>query len=260
VQLDQNRIVIRQRSFLDVMDLALRVIRAYAWPLIVAFACGVFPAMCFNAWLLADFATFDLELGYMPYMWLMLLLVIWEMPLATALLTLYLGQALFTTRPRTGDIGRGFARALPQMLWYQLVLRALFLPLVVTWFFPFAAWSFLSEVILLERTPMRRKRRGQLTTTRRRQALHIGYVSELFARWLVSMAVGSLLFLSFWLSLWLAGGMLLGEWAREGPTITLCYPLALWLVVGYFTVVRFLGYLDLRIRREGWEVELLLRA
>ena len=38
------------------------------------------------------------------------------------------------------------------------------------------------------------------------------------------------------------------------------YPATLWMVAAYFTVVRFLGYLDLRIRREGWEVELLMRA
>ena len=29
---------------------------------------------------------------------------------------------------------------------------------------------------------------------------------------------------------------------------------------GFFRVVRFLSYLDLRIRHEGWEVELLMRA
>jgi hypothetical protein len=36
--------------------------------------------------------------------------------------------------------------------------------------------------------------------------------------------------------------------------------MALWSVLGYFTVVRYLSYLDLRIRTEGWEVELLMRA
>jgi hypothetical protein len=41
---------------------------------------------------------------------------------------------------------------------------------------------------------------------------------------------------------------------------TVALPAAEWLVLGYFAVVRYLGYLDLRIRREGWEVELLLRA
>jgi hypothetical protein len=37
-------------------------------------------------------------------------------------------------------------------------------------------------------------------------------------------------------------------------------PAAMWLVAGYFSVVRFLSYLDLRIRREGWEVELIVHA
>jgi hypothetical protein len=32
------------------------------------------------------------------------------------------------------------------------------------------------------------------------------------------------------------------------------------MAIGYFTVARFLGYLDLRIRNEGWEVELMMRA
>ena len=37
-------------------------------------------------------------------------------------------------------------------------------------------------------------------------------------------------------------------------------PIAMWTVASYFTVVRFLSYLDLRIRREGWEVELRMRT
>ena len=35
---------------------------------------------------------------------------------------------------------------------------------------------------------------------------------------------------------------------------------AIWLVVVFFTIARFLNYLDQRIRNEGWEVELALRA
>ena len=38
------------------------------------------------------------------------------------------------------------------------------------------------------------------------------------------------------------------------------FPLAVWLTVAFFTVVRFLSYLDLRIRREGWEVWLKLHS
>ena len=36
--------------------------------------------------------------------------------------------------------------------------------------------------------------------------------------------------------------------------------IAFWIVAVYFAVVRYLTYLDSRIRNEGWEVELLLRA
>jgi hypothetical protein len=70
------------------------------------------------------------------------------------------------------------------------------------------------------------------------------------------------LFASIWLSIFFVRWMLLSrwEWGFDQAMFTLYFPLALWLVVGYFTVVRFLSYLDLRIRREGWEVELLMRA
>ena len=42
--------------------------------------------------------------------------------------------------------------------------------------------------------------------------------------------------------------------------IQIVVPLALWLAGIYATVFRFLSYLDSRIRLEGWEVELQLKA
>ncbi len=38
------------------------------------------------------------------------------------------------------------------------------------------------------------------------------------------------------------------------------FPLALWLVAGASVIIRLLNYLDTRIRLEGWEVELSVRA
>ena len=35
---------------------------------------------------------------------------------------------------------------------------------------------------------------------------------------------------------------------------------ALWIIAGYAAVVRFLSYIDIRIRQEGWAVELRVRA
>ena len=55
-------------------------------------------------------------------------------------------------------------------------------------------------------------------------------------------------------------GVFFNDW-WPGPTMLLTiFPLSMWIVAGFMTVARFLSYLDLRIRHEGWEVELLLRA
>jgi len=262
VQLDQNRIAIRERAFTDVLDLALRVGRVYLGPLVAIFACTVIPLMALNAWLLADLIALgelDFEAGFISYAWMMLLLMLWEAPLVTAPITLYLGQALFAERPRSGRLVRDLFGSLPQMVWYQLGVRAVFLPLPFTWFLPYAVWPYLSEVILLERNPWH-GRSGRQSTRARTMALHGGYVGDLFVRWIASVGVGLLLFLSAWFSLVLLGSMSLNAGLWESSTFTVCFPLAMWLVIGYFAVVRFLGYLDLRIRREGWEVELLLRA
>ena len=90
--------------------------------------------------------------------------------------------------------------------------------------------------------------------------LHGHYQAELFSRWMTSLAVGVGLAASVWLSCVIIRGLLVYDWEYQGLVFTVFYPLAVWLVVGYLTVVRFLSYLDLRIRREGWEVELMMRA
>ena len=49
MQLDKTRIVTRERDYLDILDLALRVVREFAGPLFLALAAGVAPAMILNA-------------------------------------------------------------------------------------------------------------------------------------------------------------------------------------------------------------------
>ena len=96
----------------------------------------------------------------------------------------------------------------------------------------------------------------------RARVLHRGQADDLIARAFVVVVVGGLLFTSIWLSMFVVRLVLVSRWELvfDRPMYTLYYPLALWSVVGYLTVVRFLRYLDLRIRREGWEVELWMRA
>jgi hypothetical protein len=259
MQLDCTQIMIRERGWLDLLDLALRVVRAYAWPLVLTLVVGILPAAVFNAWLLADMSepAFDESVpGW--YLFLMLVLVLVEIPLATAPATLYLGEAVFLQRPGAVGLARDFSRALPQLLVFSALRAVLFLP-VITSFIPFTMWPYLNEVVLLERNPLLRRRSGQMTTFRRVTGLH-GGASELFPRLMASAAVAAMLVAAFWVTMQMLAGLLLCEWQWRGLCFTLYYPAALWMTAGYFTVVRFLGYLDLRIRREGWEVELMMRA
>jgi hypothetical protein len=261
MQLDQHRIVIRERSFVDLLDLALRVIRAYAAPLAGLLFLGVVPAMCLNAYLL-DGNELRLQESLFPekYIYGLLLLTLLEVPLVTAPITLYLGHSLFMEQPHAKQIFKEYFHSLPQMLIFQVMLRIPLLLFVVTWILLFGAWPYMSEVILLERNPLSRRQPGQMTTFRRIRTLHSGVTGDLFPRWLASAAFGAVLFASLWLSCLTLCGLLLNEWDWEGPTFTFFFPLCLWIVMGFFAVVRYLGYLDLRIRREGWEVELLMRA
>ncbi len=259
--LDQNRIVIRQRSFVDILDLALRVIRAHAGPLGLSLAVGIVPMALLNAWLLFDYREPDFAYGYpATYMWLMTLLVVWQMPLATAPATLYLGKALFVGRPEARAITRDFAESLPQLIIYQVILRGLLTLPIITCVLLFGAWPYLNEILLLERNPFRAKTARRISTWHRSRALHSGQWGDLFGRSLGSLAVGGLLFASMWCSIWIVSGILLAEWEWSQSMFTVYFPLALWVVVGFFCVVRFLCYLDLRIGREGWEVELAMRA
>ncbi len=277
MELDKTNIVIRQRSYLDIMDLALRVIRAHAGPLLVALLAGILPLALLNAWLLADLAEADPEMGFpVRYMLLMLVLITWEMPLAAAPATVYLGESLFDGQPSWRTILANLRRALPQLLVYQVLLRGLLLPVVL--FGPaeicvlgvlglFLHWPYLfiwrpyaNEVILLERNPMRPSRSAATTSVRRIRMLHAAQGGDLLARWMGAVSVGTILFASLWGSIWFLRTMLLGQLGWSEEMFTHYYQAALWIVVAFFTVVRFLSYLDLRIHREGWEVELAMRA
>ena len=49
-------------------------------------------------------------------------------------------------------------------------------------------------------------------------------------------------------------------WSIGFVELAVVWPVSVWLTAGFFSIVRFLTYIDLRIRQEGWEVELRIRA
>ncbi len=265
MQLNETQIVIRERPFIDILDLSLRVSRAYAGPLCVALLVGIVPFYALNTWLLSAFVKTGLEMDISGWYGICLvILVVWEIPLATAPATLLLGHALFENEPLPGRVAAGRVlsdlwRVLPQVIFYHVLVRPFMVLPIFTWIWLFTSRAYLGEVILLERNPFRQSSSERPSTSRRVRALHSSHSGDLLSRWFASLGVGMTLYAAFIGSIWILHGLLFGGWGVDALIIHYAQ-FALWLVVGFFAVVRFLSYLDLRIRREGWEVELLLRS
>lgn len=284
---NQTEISIRERGKRELFDLALHVARRHFGPLVIALALGAAPFAAFNAWALAPIAEHDESDPYdrderSNYVAYMTLLVFLEAPLATSLMTIYLGQVLFRTRPTTGQLIREFRRSAGQLLWYQGLVRGTFVALAAAaindWrdrsampeFFLWCAavWAlgtrgmrpYLNEVILLERNPRRADRAATMTTARRNAALHAGFAGDSLVQMIGAGMLGFLTAGSLWLTISYLRALLFNAVEPDRATFTVVWPIALWATVWFLAIVRFLGYLDLRIRREGWEVELRIRA
>lgn len=119
---------------------------------------------------------------------------------------------------------------------------------------------YINEIIVLEKNPLRSKT-SAMTVGRRSSNLHNSAAGELFAQWLGSCVVAFVLWqIVFW-SVFMVYMVMLGDDNTHGwVALRIIRPFSLWVVVAYIGVARFLSYLDLRIRQEGWEVELLIRA
>jgi hypothetical protein len=267
MQLDKTYIAIRERDYLEILDLSLRVVQRFLAPLGLALLAGVLPmAIVSHLWANDAAALADDQEWMVQYtLWINILAVLLA-PLATAPATLLLGQAMFMERVSPRRIARDFLGSLPQLILFQVGLRGLLMLLIVPAFYPFVFQPYLGEIVLLERNPLSQPRKGRdpatrrITTSMRVKLLHGGSGGELFGRWLGSLVVGGMLFAMILMALVGCTQWINGTADVDRLTYALCVQLAVWSVLGYFTVVRYLSYLDLRIRREGWEVELKMRA
>ena len=255
MQIDRTRIAIRERTWSDNLDLAFQVIRTHFGGLMTAALAGVLPMILLNYMIMRSFdSALDEGTSFLVTM-LAVLLVLIEAPLATAPITLYLGQALFVERPSGKKIARDFLSCLPQLLLFQCLLRNLLIfPIIMA----YALWPYLNEIILLERNPLT-TRGGQMSTIKRNSLMHQGGSGDNIARAIGAAVLASLLIAALLTSQSMMFNILLG--IQQGWTgQVLALQGVLWMVAVYFTVARFLTYLDQRIRNEGWEVELVLRA
>jgi hypothetical protein len=278
---------------LDTLDLSLHVVRRDARPLILLTALVVAPLMLVNhallGWIMQveyrDLWLYSEEAGaVLRFLWDMTLLVVLEAPLASIFATAYLGKALFVERPNLSEVMIDVLRMSPRVAWCQVLVRGI----LAAWLLllaldrggefnagveflllgGLAGYSlflrsfrpFINEIVLLERTPLRANSPTSITLARRSSQLHGPSSGDLFARSLGISLFATLLTAAVMGACVFVSGVFLNDWTPDRLMITYCFPLSMWIVAGYLAVVRFLSYLDVRIRHEGWEVELRIRA
>lgn len=293
MQLDNTRIAIRERNLLDTLDLALQVIRQYPRELLITSCMAAIPLAILNdflvGWILdVEYKEAFFYLEEYPslwrYWWLMTVLVFIEAPLVSIFMTAFLGQAVFIDRPSYRQVCSDVVKMTPRLIWCQLFVRAivpvwlllffidpldefnwfteivLLLGLAIYAAFLRAIRPYINEIVLLERNPISSRDPAAITIGRRSSQLHGPSSGDLFARWFATAVIGVMLAVAVAATIIFLSATLLND-QEPGPVmIRYMYPLTMWIVAGYVSVVRFLSYLDLRIRHEGWEVELRLRA
>jgi hypothetical protein len=298
MQLDRTRIAIRERGLLETIDLTLLVIRDFAGPILASALVGIIPLAIINEVLLGRMVSIDDEgnVAWFRYVWGMTVLIFLEAPLASVFVVAYLGPAVFmeqrTVRQVIGDV---FRQAFPLLLSQGMIrgVLAAWLLYILTDRYEANGWlegfwivmvclvaagmrsfrPYINEIILLEKNPLLAGKSAAITVAKRSAHLHNAYSGDLFVRWFATAAISmSLVGLAIYTGV-LTEGFLISNWPfhismEDGVyavnldwfRLHVLYPGCLWLVVAFLAVVRFLSYLDLRIRHEGWEVELLMRA
>src|SRR5271166_5774768 len=111
---DRTLVQIRERSYLDLLDLALLVVRLRPRTLGLAAAAGIAPFAALNYWVLSNPET---PLAIWPA------LLFLESPWATVPLTLVLGGVMFDQPPRAGTILWRMTRASPSLIVVHLIWR-----------------------------------------------------------------------------------------------------------------------------------------
>jgi len=281
IKFDRTYIAVRQRSILETFDLSTQIVRDHAGSLLGALLLGAFPLMVVNFLIIYRWiAAGELVMGT----YLMGILVAVQAPLGTAVITDFLGSVMFKRKANILKSARNCYRSLGKFFFLHGIIR-LALPVTVLVAIATPSWNedamgayvaflvpgvllcslliralrpFANEVILLEK-PSWRGSYEKLTFSRRSERLHGPASAELFGKAIVTFIFGLLLAISFW-SLFNLRSYIFGTEATVVDSLVVFTPLAFWLAAGFTTVARFLLYIDLRIKQEGWEVELKLRA
>ena len=296
MQLDRTFIGIRQRSAFETWDLSLLVMRRYFGPLCKLCFFGVIPWMIVNhlltMWMVSN--EYYSDHVYWFY-WINACLVVSQAQIAMCYVAHYLGQAIFNANPDSGASIRAiwkmkreagkrpglffFGRlhlvnrlVLPILGVVGLLLLAedeewivfvggfllpalLFIALIIR-----ARTPYLSEILLLEEAPRKSASPRVQTYSSRTKNLLSAPGGDFFTKFSLSAIIGSFLALAIYESLCLLDGVLGLQSIANSNLNFIYWQFSLWIAAAVVAVNRFLSYIDLRIRTEGWAVRLRLMA
>jgi hypothetical protein len=241
--IERTLVLIRERSLLDLLDLSLVVVRQRPMTLGLAALFGIGPFAALNAWMF--YSSPELESGLPLFLWMI------EAPFATAPLTLVLGGLMFGQKATFGKVALSLLKAA-----FPLVLVHGILRIILFFWFP-TRLAFANEVILLERGKWWK-------IVGRGRDLCSGRDGELYLLGMIQLVLTYLFALVFDIGVNRITQVLLLQDITFESTMGVAlaswqFQLPIWIVVAFFAIVRFLLYIDQRIRLEGWEIELRLR-
>lgn len=298
MQLDKTAIEIAQRSGVELVDLSFIVMRRYWRSIAIIAILGIVPfaiADFILLWPLTRYESLvmtsrdiaDVSFFHLRYLSIVTALILIQAPLALCGVTYFIGQAVFIERPSIRQVMSCiWARSGAMVLILGILRMSLvaFIPVVlmfrnpsfrpeveITFYLFFLCGMvvlirgfrpFSSEILLLERCPVfsSKTRPDQLAYSKRSRWLHSSLSMELFGMHIGVALVEFLTVYSMSMGLVFLIGVLTGIW-RWGLWMDLFFfPLILWGVATWGTVIRFLTYMNARILTEGWEIELRLKA
>jgi hypothetical protein len=296
MQLDKTAIAIKQRNLDELLDLSLAVLRRFGPALLQTALLGALPFAILNGLLLSSSIVmngylFDKD-GWFRFRFLlcMAILVYTQAPLAMAGVTIKLGNLMFGIQSSKQQTLKAIGKQWFSVFGVLGILRGIF-PMIALIggieFFSgnreFAAsvgtfWiamlalmiaairsvrPFAPEILLLEKCPifsLKRKGSGnQLLFGQRSKRLHQAG-GELFQAFFFAGIVSAAFLLILNLTFVFLVGSLAGAWEWGWWMDLFFYPLALWAIAFWGTILRFLVYMNTRIGGEGWELELKLKA
>jgi hypothetical protein len=242
--IERTLVQIRERSPVDLLDLALVVVRRKPGTLGMAALVGIAPFAAINGWL------FQSQPDIPPIVPLTLWML--EAPFATAPLTVVLGGLMFGQRPTPGRVFASLLKGAFPMVVVHGILRFLLFFWITT------KLAFANEIILLERGKWWK-------ILGRGRDLASGRGGELFLLGFFQVILTYLFATLFFIGMSRIGETMVAEevtWdlPESNHFGAWLFQLPIWLATAFFAVARFLTYIDQRIRLEGWEVELRLRA